>query len=356
MIKLLAEQREPLKFLPELDGLRGISVLLVLFFHLDRRFSGLEFLYDKMKLGKLGVSLFFLLSGYLITRILLFIPPNFASLKMFWIRRFLRIFPIYYLTVITVFILWPGPYLLSSLVYLVNYTNAYYVMWAPLNHTWSLAVEEHFYLIWPVLFIFFPKKSKKTSIILLLLSIVGGFLTMYFFSKTAGKKLVSEASHVQIFCLCIGAWLAHFRIENIKAIKIISISMIISFTCSMLFINWDELGLHKILYRHLAGSLLAAGIFLYTLASSASPDLWAKILKFKLLQEIGKISYGIYLYHLPIYFIFKVMDDGAPDMAQPYWIAFLAILTVWLLAFLSFRFVETPIIKCKDRFPYPKVR
>src|SRR5882672_2186860 len=99
--------------------------------------------------GYLGVDLFFVLSGFLITRILLADRENERPLRFFLARRALRIFPIYYLLLAVLLLAKPGQYLAWCAIYLSNFHFMFDKTPNPLPHTWSLAIEEHFYLIWP---------------------------------------------------------------------------------------------------------------------------------------------------------------------------------------------------------------
>src|SRR5262249_43976988 len=137
--------------LRSLDGLRGIAVILVLWAHLseENTVGWGATIKHWLSPGLVGVDIFFVLSGFLITRILIADKARGMPLKNFLIRRFLRIFPIYYLTILLVFLYAPGRYILYCAGYLGNFYFAYHPAHLPLHHTWSLAVEEHFYLLWP---------------------------------------------------------------------------------------------------------------------------------------------------------------------------------------------------------------
>jgi peptidoglycan/LPS O-acetylase OafA/YrhL len=154
---------------PRLDGVRGIAILLVLVYHLTL-YGGMApngpFL-DRLwrtwtlPLG-LGVDLFFVLSGFLITGILLDTKDGPDYFRNFYARRFLRIFPLYYATLAATFLLIPAVRLdaVWYWTYLINYRFAD-VGWprvAYLGHFWTLAVEEQFYLVWPALVFFVPRR------------------------------------------------------------------------------------------------------------------------------------------------------------------------------------------------------
>src|SRR5438270_3005549 len=176
---------------PALDVLRGIAILLVLFCH---NFNFLQI----FKFGWTGVDLFFVLSGFLITDILVCSQSDKNYFRNFYARRFLRIFPLYYGTLIIFFLL--APYLFSKEnigVYQFYNQNQIW-FWSDLqnwlfvkkgmtstpylSHFWSLAVEEQFYLFWP-LFIYFMKDLKKMKIIIAVLIVLSLSARIYMWSQ-----------------------------------------------------------------------------------------------------------------------------------------------------------------------------
>ena len=138
---------------PSLDGLRAFSIVLVLIAHVSLQYPWLRRFVEHV--GNYGVRIFFVISGFLITGLLLkeLTKTGRISLKSFYIRRTLRIFPAFYVYVLTVVILaWAGILILlpGDLLHAVTYTMNYHMVrswW--LNHMWSLSVEEQFYLLWP---------------------------------------------------------------------------------------------------------------------------------------------------------------------------------------------------------------
>src|ERR1043165_244152 len=163
-------------YYPALDGLRGVAILLVIFLH-NFRFSNYFFF------GWLGVDLFFVLSGFLITDILLSTSGSKNFLRHFYVRRFLRIFPIYFLTIIFCLFILPSlsntvqiDYYVHNQIWLWTFTQNWLYIFKPpagtpiLLHFWSLAVEEQFYIIWPIIIMLVkkPKLLLRIAAILLL--------------------------------------------------------------------------------------------------------------------------------------------------------------------------------------------
>src|SRR5579883_2068808 len=141
------------KHIPELDALRGLAALVVVVYHLRSH---------KIVFGWAAVDLFFVLSGFLITTIILSNTLGGQFFKGFYARRSLRIWPIYYLSLLAFALInpfLPRPYAISdALPYYLTYTQNVHYYWSdtgpflrPFGHTWTLAIEEQFYLIWPLL-------------------------------------------------------------------------------------------------------------------------------------------------------------------------------------------------------------
>ena len=152
---------------PVLDGLRAVACLLVIIAHLPFKFFSPEakVIDQILRPGYLGVGLFFVLSGFLITRILMYNRDRGVSLKSFYIKRSARIFPIYYLTIIAVAFFQPGTYLWFHALYLNNIPYFFGSGPNPIGHSWSLAVEEHFYLAWPLIITFVPLRWLQFAIV-----------------------------------------------------------------------------------------------------------------------------------------------------------------------------------------------
>ena len=163
-------------YFPQLDALRAIAVFFVL---LEHWVPG-TYWFKIFPYGMAGVTLFFVLSGFLITRILLrsriksesLNQSKLHSLKQFYIRRTLRIFPIYYITIFILLIFNINNIRQIFFWFLTYTSNIYFYLiqnWAgSLSHLWTLAVEEQFYIIWPFIILFIPKRFLFRTIILII--------------------------------------------------------------------------------------------------------------------------------------------------------------------------------------------
>ena len=203
------------QYYPALDGLRGLAILLVIFLH---NFGFMNYFF----FGWLGVDLFFVLSGFLITDILLnsLGKPNF--LKNFYLRRIFRIFPLYYLVLVICLLIIPriGSLHLNTQYYTENQgwlwsylQNWLFIFKEPygdkiLLHTWSLAVEEQFYLVWPLIILLIRKPKILLAFVLLLLIFTGVARYMIWDKQVEDLAYASLYTFTRIDGLCIGCALA----------------------------------------------------------------------------------------------------------------------------------------------------
>ena len=209
--------------IPSLDGVRAISILLVLYSHWGltdavpflHRLPARQFAY----FGSLGVSIFFVISGFLITALLMAEKEKSAtvSLKNFYIRRVLRIFPAYYVYLFVILVLTvTGTIAVSSrdLVWSALYIRDYSAQttaWT--NHTWSLAVEEQFYLLWPLLVLLLNKRRLVTVCFVVI--VISPFIRVFTYVLTPGMRdLITVMFHTRADTLMIGCLLALTRFDG----------------------------------------------------------------------------------------------------------------------------------------------
>lgn len=299
-------------YLDYIQLLRGLSVLLVFLFHTDLNF---------FSNGFLGVDVFFVISGYVITKILKerFFYNRKYFFKEFYIRRILRIVPIYFFVVISfsiIFIL-IGPltdidYIIKKIIFIFTFTSNFYylnfqkeyfdnIFQDPLNHTWSVAVEMQFYLFFPFLIYFLRKNFKEESIIKILLGIIitGIFIT-YYFSKNINLTFYSPIFRSWEFLLGSLVYYLHNKKNFDKSSVVIKLNKIywpfIIVVIVTIFFTKPEQKFYSILL-----TTICASFFLL---------LRKKISKQKLnntlVLYLGNISYSFYLYHLPVLFFFNI--------------------------------------------------
>jgi peptidoglycan/LPS O-acetylase OafA/YrhL len=340
---------------PVLDGLRGIAVLLVLWSHslvVTDRVRVLRILGYVLQPGYFGVDIFFVLSGFLITRILLSNKIRNRPVGNFLIRRFLRIFPIYYLTLLVVEAFRPGRYVAWCAVYLSNFYFAFthISVFRPLGHTWSLAVEEHFYLIWPLLvYALSIRRSRAVALWgFIPVAILSAIVILALRSHLPATKLIYMGTMCRASSLATGALFAfheNWLRENGQRAWTAAVVLILP---AMIILPLGEFILQPLipLLKMVGFSLLCGGVLAGVIGLRDS-QLWpARLLRGAILTFVGRISYGLYLYHAPIFFALGIVKKGRPSVM----ITALAWVLVFTVATASFYAVERPILRLKDRF------
>jgi peptidoglycan/LPS O-acetylase OafA/YrhL len=370
--------------IPALDGIRGLAILGILCVHFFASFTprnGLEtLLRNGSGFGTLGIDLFFMLSGFLITGILLDTKTDNNSLRNFWIRRFLRIFPLYYLAlglVLLGLILLPRGFVPSAdkiweaqpwaWTYLFNFFIAREGAWnVPyIGHFWSLAVEEQFYLIWPFL-VYRLSSQRLMQLCLVLISIATG-LHFWMEVNDFSKVSIHVLTPLRLNALCLGAWLATWLrqpyvlqeglvgIRNLAGalflgsalIKILIVTIVKQIPATSdafeAFRTLSWLGIFASLH------LAAVG--------SAKDSLIPRALSLRPLRFLGQYSYGLYVFHhffsWPSYH-YGVVDQLTVLLGNQT----LAVLVNGLvgislsigLAWLSYHMFEKHFLRWKDKF------
>lgn len=340
-----------LKYYKGLDGVRGIAALMIMFYHFmpggNNAGSFLYFLKRISVIGQSGVTLFFVLSGFLITRILLNSKSNAGYFKSFYIKRALRIFPLYYLFLIICFFIIPAinhqpfpPFNLSwyYYFYLQNIPMTFNIKIADLPHLWSLAVEEHFYLIWPFLVFYLSPRA--------LLKVISGIV---FFSLICKICLINMGYGTYYFtlttfdCLAVGAFLALF--ENHAWVNKKNMFKIGLITCVPLLISfWFVSGTsndYVQYFKTLIVSIVSFALIGYVIKSDSRKN----IFNLTFLRYTGKISYGLYIFHPVCYaFIYQYWHTGIflADL-------FISFSVAYAIATLSFYLFELRFLAMKDK-------
>lgn len=343
------------------DALRFFSFLLVFLLHLPK--TGNDYIDFFLKSGGIGVSFFFVLSGFLITYILLF-EKRFKkkiSLKNFFLRRILRIWPLFYLMIafaylspyVLIFFGFPyenegySPDLLVSLFFCENYKMIItdtFPNGAPLRVMWSLCVEEHFYILWGVAFYFISEKKIPLLIIssVIIANITRGIYTHF------------EIAHIDIFSqldyFAFGAVPAYFLMYKKAWVAYVSkVSLHLKYiflvlTVAVIFILPNvDLGEFEYLYSSMLGVLFSVNI-LFTLGENPihiSDDLW--------FSKLGIYTYGLYLYHTIVILLFmKVFKYLA--ISNWYLLGGVSLLLTIIVSMMSYHFFEKHFLKFKKYF------
>jgi peptidoglycan/LPS O-acetylase OafA/YrhL len=340
-----------LQYLPELNSLRALAVIMTLLAH----FSPVEIPYMWY-----GVPIFFTLSGFLITTILLRnlqkSTQKLVIIKNFVIRRVLRLFPVYYLFLLFFLLakrflhlyLWKDDYTLYFFTYtpnlLIARQGAHYL--GCFEHLWSLGVEEQFYLFWPWLLLFSPAKFR-IPIIAVMICIP--FVSIYIDPQGAQNGIFP------FHTLGVGAILACLYVRQDAAINWLKEkrSWIFGFTflhLLIVLILFDGSYKWWYIYREVALCLCTFSIVLVSVYGWRGVA--GYIARNKQIQSIGVISYGIYLFHMPVPFVYRsIAARYFPSFHMPagVFLVFCCAVTVGLAA-ISYRFIETPFLKMKRYF------
>jgi peptidoglycan/LPS O-acetylase OafA/YrhL len=355
------------KYYKQLDSLRFFSVLSVMIGHWMGWDSD-NFLIKTFHWGN-GVIFFFVLSGFLITEILYNEKTEietgnktfFQSLKTFYIKRTLRIFPIYYLLIIYLFYINYKntreifPYLITYTSNILEAKTNNYV--GEFNHFWSLAVEEQFYIIWPIFILLI---SKKHLLKFICGTIILSIISRICFIIIAPDKWMAASylTNNVMFALGIGALLAYIKNARRSLFNKISSSMWLAPLVGAIYI----LLLYKIVRKDYVPSInfildeLVFCILSALVISRAVGDGYKYVAKFilenKNFTHLGQISYGLYVYHL--FAIPTYWDYIAPklslhtDKKETAWMLYF--LFTWLCAEISYIIIEQPFNYLKKYF------
>ena len=352
-----------IQYIPAIDGLRALAVIAVMFYHLG---------FSWIPGGFLGVDLFFVISGYVITRLLLdsIAQSGGLDLRGFYIARARRLLPALLFTVVTTTIaigIWAPdtikrfvtdmPFALTGTMnwWLVAREQDYFesIGRPPLlQHTWSLAVEAQFYLVWPLILYFILKRLGKNRIpfAALLIAAASG-ITLLIVSLSLDASNSSDVSHIYFgtdthsIGLFLGAALAvswipqNFTTTLTKQaqnfIDGVGVFGFIGILATFLFINESDPTLYKIAFP--LAAIFGAAIIMSVVHPASR---FAPVLENPVLLWIGQRSYAIYLWH---WIIFQVTRPTV-DLAGQTWALYsLRILIVFALADISLRYVEIPI-------------
>ncbi len=356
-------------YIKQLDSLRAIAVILVIISH----WINSQWLINIIPNGPIGVNIFFVLSGFLITSILfenkhkleLEETTVFRTLKNFYIRRSLRIFPIYYLTILVLLLFSDGTEtnIKTDIIYYATYTSNFNFFsiqkWdGILSHLWSLAVEEQFYLIWPCVILLSNKKY--------LLHIISAFILIGLVCQliTSNYYMSSILTFNCFDAFGLGAllsWIVTYHKSKLKSVyhslTVLSIPLFLLFIIGAIQHKWTILPLRTIT------SLFTVWVVSHVLLNreSESPKFrW--VLNNRVLIFLGKISYGLYLYHnliptmLNKQLINIYLNPMLPDILfKKYWTYLFLLENTLLLvciAWVSYVFIEKPFLRLKNKFDY----
>ncbi|WP_448518542.1 acyltransferase family protein [Rhodoflexus sp.] len=358
-------------YIPALDGTRALAVLLVMLFH----FHHYPFGAFGLGVGWVGVQLFFVLSGFLITRILIHEKqkPLGAYLKRFYWRRTLRIFPVYFaylLGVAALFLLTGEPepfgkYALSLFTYTYNFSRLF-TDWqhSPmLTHLWSLCVEEQFYLIWPFVVYFSSQQSLKQIVVALwvlcpvLRWLLADYLQTYLPDDAAGEAVYwFTFSHFDAFATGAAIHLFGWQQSTQAGSCLIgTLSLLLAAGLCNDYLTATNADLTSLGFP-IGGLANLQHVWSYTLLNFAFAAFLAWLMQRQgrtlfahpLLVRVGQVSYGIYLFHWAILGIFaKVLAGFSTGVIASAAMFTAYTILVYVAAWLSFRYFESWFLRFK---------
>jgi peptidoglycan/LPS O-acetylase OafA/YrhL len=355
-------QKQTGPFYPQLDSLRAVAVILVIISHW---FSAEHFFNRYTANGTLGVTLFFVLSGFLITGILLkskSIVENGGEIKkaftIFYIRRSLRIFPVYYLLLLILVAINSSAIRESFWWHFFYGSNFFFWLKGEfgghLSHFWSLAVEEQFYLVWPALILFVKRKYIPH---VLFTGIAAAILFRYFITSSSNElgRILMPGS---LDSFCIGGLLVYGKQSGaslyktyVKSRKLfLAGAFLLLIAVHTAYFKSLSLQFHTAFFYFLISVSFA--VIIDRVADTVHTPVIAWILNNKALLYIGKISYGLYLFHNFIPYFYGVELPGIPSSLSMYTIQGLRFLLLAGIASLSWFLFEKPVLQLKKHFEY----
>lgn len=373
-------------FFPNLEGLRFFAFFVVFINHatgsLSYYNSSKEYVFMSthfFKNGALGVSFFFVLSGFLITYLLLKEKEisGKINIKNFYLRRILRIWPLYFLIVVLCLLILPQleNYLpkffpldvsideINKWFYL-TFTGNFDYIYNGINNVligvlWSVSVEEQFYLFWPLLVAFIPTKHLLKAFILIIL----GSIAFRFFYAQGNAMIIKYHSLSSVSDLASGAVIAYLAykksviawMEKIPKYLIVLPYLLLFVLVPLRFYTW-KFGAHYNLVSSFLPVLFSALFAFIIMEQNYAKHSFYKIKNWKLISSFGKYTYGMYCYHMIVFFgilvLFHFMEININGMSVYafMFVLVLSFISTALISELSYHYYEAIFLKLKERF------
>ncbi len=357
------------KYLPHLDALRFWAFMAVFIAH-SMHYSQPELhdinfwqsIKNALQVGVLGVNFFFVLSGFLITRLLLFEKQQYGSIDVlkFYMRRLLRIWPLYFIILLAVFIVyqWTQKETNTHWIYYFSFTGNFHniIHGAPqspaLANLWTIAVEEQFYFLWPLMLFILSKRSVP---ILLFFILIVSMIFRSFFVADSVQLYFNTLSICGDFAIgAMGAWLSIYHLSFIQRITKDKVIVVLNY---ILLLN--ALAFYFIIFSDnvivIVERFLFSILFLYIILEQVySASGFFKVGNNSITSYLGKISYGLYMYHAFGLQISYRLFSKTSYINEP-WIYMLAYPMIALsitimISSSSYSFIEKPLLNLKQRF------
>lgn len=347
------------KHLPGLDGIRALAAIIVLIGHVDQNIklfgSNLNSFIRHYEIQGLAVTIFFVLSGFLITFLLLNEKEKNKKINFgnFYMRRILKIWPLYFLIILVTFlfscwkpnIFWK-PNMNSYWYYLFFIGNIAYVTGksiTPIVTFWSISVEEQFYLFWPLLI---KRKNIIKSLIIFLIS----FVVIKLFLRMIDKQFAYYLTETRFSCMAIGGIGAYLYYSKHNALTIIYNPYLQLISWGILLINiFRPLNIGSIFNHE-----LYAVFFLIIIMNVSTNDKPIFTINNSFFNLIGKLSYGIYCWHMIIILLMAKMfaHFSMENQIEKQIIIHISIMvSTFIISYISYFYFEKSILKFKRRYP-----
>jgi len=352
------DNKKKFGYVPELDGMRGVAILAVMIFH-----AGAPFLQG----GFIGVDIFFVLSGFLITSLIIneYDSSSSLNLKNFYMRRLIRLAPALFLLLLVFTLL--SALLLSkdkaqsnhidtiiSLFYMSNWARAFSIHPPDyLGHTWSLSIEEQFYILWPLTLLGLLRTFTNRWVIAFIafsFAISAWLLRIYLIDNGSSFErlyngLDTRADTLMMGCalgVILSSGLLSNKIQLVlsKWLSILAPCVILCLVFISITMTWTNPKMYYWVF--FAVEIFTVIILLHLFVNRDS--FIHKLLSMKWIVWVGSISYGLYLWHYPIYRVMKSLDYSGYEV-----ITYGTFIT-FMVSMLSFYFLEKPILKLKRKF------
>jgi len=364
--------------IPALDGVRAVAILLVVPHNLNLivgpNGTVAHLVVAYLDRGWIGVQLFFVLSGFLITGILLDTRETPKCLRSFFVHRALRILPMYYALLLTVFVILPAANLLPSMVsrfpgaelsYWLFFANWYAPMHpseGSMPHLWSLSVEEQFYLIWP--FVISHRSAKQIRFLCVSLAALSLCFRVWMLYFGAPTEAIYQFSISRMDALALGGAAAATMRSSMVAQQVAARQGAVSGAgFGLLLVGAALTGGYaaaKPTTMSLGYTLLALGfaviILLAACAQSGQERGWIRVLAMPWMRRIGKYSYSMYLLHVPLHLLvgLRLLQALGLDHETPLTVNLLYLLLGTAISYIAagatYRLIEVRFLRLKNRF------
>lgn len=352
------------QYYPALDGLRGLAILLVVIYH---NFGFIDVFF----FGWLGVDLFFVLSGFLITDILLKTVGTKKYLAHFYIRRVLRIFPLFYGCLILFLVIIPQfnppfdlDYYTTNQAWLWTYLQNWLYIFkdsdgaSALHHLWSLSVEEQFYLVWPLVILIVRKPGYLLVCIILLLAVVLGLRLWIWNNDVADLAYFNLYTFTRVDGICIGCMIALLHRINRELLNKYTTAIVLFFAginFAFFFINRN----YQFSFPYLALVGYTTFAMIFGLLVNEAVEGKNKLIQFMFtmpwLKFFGRISYGFYIFHWPLHlalspWLYQQVTAYTSASTSLFIVAILTTLAAVAISWVSFRYFESYFLRKKKKY------